>query len=139
MPILRKAYLVYANLAPTPGVFHTENSALEYLRRMFDDRLWSYNTTVAHAPASIEVYSDRRRAFIVYMDLNGFHGDGIVSAQSAARHMLRETLRDVIGHYDPVVAIAPATLQPANNITGVLYDNATETETPSNNEGNTQA
>lgn len=53
----RVALLVYVDLDPIPGPFHTENSALNNLRGILEDSINRYNPTVAHAPESLQPYA----------------------------------------------------------------------------------
>lgn len=46
----RVALLVYVDLDPVPGPFHTEDSALNNLRGILEDQINHYNPVVAFAP-----------------------------------------------------------------------------------------
>lgn len=51
-----------------------------------------------------------RKAFVVYVDLDDVPGE--FHTQESALHALRNVLRNTIGHYNPMVSLAPETLQP---------------------------
>jgi hypothetical protein len=51
----RKAFVVYVNLDPVPGTFHTQESAQNVIRGILEDRLpESYNPMVSLAPAELQ-------------------------------------------------------------------------------------
>lgn len=108
----RKAYVVYVNLDPVPGAFHTAESALNNLRGILCNRLPSYNPEVAYPPESIEKVTDYREAFIVYIDLDDM--PGAMHSKESAQHTIATVLRSHIGHYRPLVSLAPNDLQPVN-------------------------
>jgi hypothetical protein len=50
----RIAFVVYVNIDPMPGVFHTEQSALDRLDDILKNAIPHYSPSVAHAPDSMQ-------------------------------------------------------------------------------------
>lgn len=50
----RTALLVYVDLDPVPGAFHTERSARDNLAGLLDNAIGHYNPIVAYAPDSVQ-------------------------------------------------------------------------------------
>lgn len=58
MKRIRKAFLVCVDLDPTPGAFHTEKSAEEFLGTILQDRIPHYNPVVSLAPENLQPLSN---------------------------------------------------------------------------------
>lgn len=55
----RIALLVYVDLDPTPGAFHTEESAIGYVGVVLEQRLNHYNPKIMLAPDSFQPSDNR--------------------------------------------------------------------------------
>jgi hypothetical protein len=63
--------------------------------------------------------TDRTRvAFVVYVDLDPVPGE--FYSKESAQHSIRNVLVDALGHYDPIVSLAPLPLQPEPNMAAVV-------------------
>lgn len=114
----RVAYIVYVNLDLTPGVFHTADSALIVLREILTTRigqytpmvyLGQYTPAVGQANTSHLETTDNRKAFLLYVDLDDL--PGAMHSKESAQHTISRVLRDRIGHYMPLVSLAPDSFQ----------------------------
>lgn len=106
----RKAFIVYVNLDPVPGTFHTEESALNGLRSILTSWLGTYQPTVTYVSERFAPRTnDLRQAFVVFIDLDDV--PGTMHSQESAQHVISNTLREAIGHYQPLVSLAPEPLQ----------------------------
>lgn len=115
----RFAYFVYVNLDPTPGAFHTPDSALANVRGILENRLGHYEPTVGFAPDDLQPETlardhYRRLALVIYINL-----DAVDSDKMRGLRMVRTALRDVILHYQPVVSYARREMQP-DYIEGII-------------------
>lgn len=54
----RIAFVVYVNIDPMPGVFHTDQSALDSLDDILKNAIPHYSPSVAHAPDSMQPEND---------------------------------------------------------------------------------
>lgn len=50
----RKAFVVFVDLDPTPGMMHTEQSAQDVIRNVLYQRMPHYNPEVISAPPSMQ-------------------------------------------------------------------------------------
>ena len=61
----RVALVVYVDLDPLPGAFHTAESALNNVRGILENQIDHYNPVVAHAPDSLQPENDGRKRQLV--------------------------------------------------------------------------
>lgn len=52
-----------------------------------------------------------RKAFLVYVDLDPV--PGTMHTQDSAQNVINRILQERIGHYNPIVSLAPESLQPS--------------------------
>jgi hypothetical protein len=108
----RKGFVVYITLIANT-LIHNEDSALAKLREVLEERIAEHNPTIAHAPYSIAGEQPRRKAFVIYVDLDGGDGTwGKMYSNSTGRQHLRYILRDTVLPHNPIITLAPAPLQP---------------------------
>lgn len=50
----RKAFIVYVDLDPVPGTFHSQESAQNVIRGILNDRISHYNPMVSLAPTDLQ-------------------------------------------------------------------------------------
>lgn len=104
----RFALFVYVNLDPLPGTFHTNHSALMNTRAILENWIGDYNPIVAFAPDSLQPETPERVAFVVYVDMDQL----AENPRNFAMRTVRQTLRDSMPQYNPVVSYAPRVMQP---------------------------
>lgn len=51
---VRKAFMVYVDLDPIPGMMHTKESAQSIIRTILYDRLGHYNPVISLAPNNLQ-------------------------------------------------------------------------------------
>lgn len=61
-----------------------------------------------------------RKAFVVYVDLDDI--PGVMHTQESAQNALNGILQRTIPHYNPVVSLAPAELQPDKSIAEIRLE-----------------
>lgn len=106
----RVALVVYIN--PPAGPRPADEVGLELVRNVLGDHLTPYNLVVAHAPESVPRPEPRRKAYIVYVDLD--ERSEMMRTRRLAHNVVRAIVRDRIPHFNPVVSYALAPLQPTN-------------------------
>lgn len=112
----RKAFAVYVDLDPSPGDFHTLESAQEILLTVLKNRIGPYNPEVALAPDEIQPENrPGRGAFIVRIDLDPLPG-GQMHTTGSAIGVIHNTLQLQIPHYNPNTLMAPDNLIPSKEI-----------------------
>lgn len=115
----RQAFLVYVDLDPVPGTFHTTFSASENIKGILDFHIPQYDPTVVLVGANLyerEKYARQRVCFAVYVDLDPV--PGTFHSKESARNGIGRLLDERIHHYNPIVSIAPADIQPSNIVEG---------------------
>jgi hypothetical protein len=115
--LTRRAFLIYVDLDPTPGPFHTSRSAWEALTRILRDSIGDYNPVVALASDEIPVNEEtgrKRICFVLFVDLDPIPGS--MHSQESAQNIVRFSLTNLIPHYKPMVSLAPDHLQPESVI-----------------------
>jgi hypothetical protein len=110
----RKAFLVYVDLDPMPGLMHTTENAKAHLRDVFAEFFRPYKPNVMDAPMMAQLpqsVEDRtRKAFVVYLDLDPV--PGVMHVEDNARFMAERVLTSILTTYNPKVHHAPDELQP---------------------------
>lgn len=109
----RRAFLIYVDLDPVPGTFHTPFSAYESIRNILVQSVGDYNPIVALVSTTIPVNVDngrKRVSFIAFVDLDP--NPGSMHSQKSAQNIIRFSLTNRIGHYNPIVSLAPEHMQP---------------------------
>jgi hypothetical protein len=110
----RTAFLIYVDLDPVLGTFHTPYSAYRSIQGMLNQSgVRQYTPIVAlvsdNAPKN---ESGRKRAcFILFVDLDPT--PGIFHSSQSAQNAIRNLLVERIPHYNPMVSLAPEHLQPS--------------------------
>lgn len=106
----RVAFLVYVDLDPVPGTFHTQESAQNSLRAILNQHMKHYCPLVSLAPAELQPAQSRnmrmRKSFTVYVDADAMSGT-FHTVESMEAHINR-ILENRISHYRPSVVLAPA-------------------------------
>ena len=59
----------------------------------------------------------QRKAYVVYVDLDPM--PGAMHTQESGQNIISSVLSDRIGHYNPIVSLAPSYLQPENLSKGI--------------------
>lgn len=109
---MRKAFVVYVDLDPTPGDFHTLESAQEILQVVLDNRFGPYNPKVTLGPEEIQPENrPGRGAFVVCLDLDPVPG-GMMHTTGSAIGVVHNTLQTQMPHYNPNTLMAPDSLIP---------------------------
>lgn len=112
-------FLVYVDLDPVPGTFHTPYSAYLNIHGILESNLSQYDPTVILVNDDLYVraeYAKRRVCFAVHMDLDPV--PGTFHSKESARNVIGRLLDERIGHYNPIVSISPADIQPNNIVEG---------------------
>lgn len=118
----RKAFLAYVDLDPTPGTFHTPFSAWECIQAILKEALAAYHPTailVTEHPHINENNGRQRVCFMILVDLDPLPGS--FHTQESAQNWVGLTLRRAIPHYNPIVSLAPASVQPYTLVEGNVH------------------
>jgi hypothetical protein len=114
----RKAFLVYVDLDPMPGIMHSQESAQNHLNRLIGEYFRPYKPMVSLAPMEAQlpqsIEARTRRAFLVYLDLDPV--PGVMHVEENALFMLNRVLESTLTTYDPSAHIAADELQPKEGI-----------------------
>lgn len=109
----RRAFLIYVDLDPVPGTFHTSLSAFDSVRDILVDAIGEYNPVLSLFSTTVPANADngrRRVSLILFVDLDPLPGS--MYSQESAQNIIRFALRNRIEHYNPMVSLAPENLQP---------------------------
>lgn len=110
----RKAFLVYVDLDPRPGIMHSQESAQNQLNRVLGEYFNAYKPMVSLAPHEAQlpysVEARPRKGYVVYLDLDPV--PGVMHVVENAAFMLERVLQSIFTTYDPTVSHAPEELQP---------------------------
>lgn len=115
----RKAFLLYVDLDRTPGAFHTPFSAWEHV-----EGILKFSAVGNYDPVSIffkiENQEDgkRRASFVIYVNLDPV--PGVFHSQESAQNALRNIFVQRIPHYNPLVSLAPDSVQPVHILKGTI-------------------
>jgi len=96
----RSAFLVYIDLGPRSIPFHTEKTARDNLQCVLSDEIPQHNPVVTGASPNMTVYSEWRKAFLVYVDMPEDSPD----AWYSTHNIIRQALLGVMPHHNPVVS-----------------------------------
>lgn len=110
----RKAFLIYVDLDPLPGMMHSPENVKDHLREIFNSFFKPYKPYVDIAPMSVQlpqtVEARTRMSFVVHLDLDPV--PGVMHVEDNARFMAERVLTSILPVYEPAVHIAPDELQP---------------------------
>lgn len=115
----RKAFILHVDLDLVPGTFNTPLSAYENVQGMLNQTLSDYNPVAIFAvthPAEKQKNGRKRVAFVVNVDLNDV--PGMMYTQESAQNILTHLFRNRIPHYNPMISLAPADIQPSSILKG---------------------
>lgn len=111
--VSRRAFILHVDLDPVPGTFHTPLSAYENIQEILNFHLPSYTPVAIFAVASERGDGGRKRiCFVIYVDLDSV--PGAFHTQESAQNIIRNLFCESIPHYNPIISLAPASIQPKN-------------------------
>jgi hypothetical protein len=114
----RRAFLVYVDLDPLPGIMHTQESAQNHINNVLHEFFRPYKPMASLAPFTVQlpdsVEARVRRAYVVYLDLDPV--PGVMHVEDNAAFMLARVLQSTLTTYEPTVHIAAEELQPKEGI-----------------------
>lgn len=118
---VRKAFLLYVDLDPFPGTFHTQYSAYLNVQGLLENAIPAYNPNVilssAH-PKKNEANGRDRICFLVLVDLDPIPGS--FHSQESAQHWLGLIFQRNIAHYNPMISLGPDFIQPNDILKGTI-------------------
>lgn len=110
----RKAFMVYLDLDPLPGLMHTPEEALRHLSEILQNFFRPYKPMVTLAPMKAQlppsVEARTRKAYVVYLDMDPV--PGVMHVPDNARFMLQRVLNVALSSYAPEIYHAPEEFQP---------------------------
>lgn len=109
----RKAFILHVDLDPVGGVFHTPRSAYEIVQSLLDRYIPHYAPVAIFAmthPAERQKNDRKRVCFVINVDLDPV--PGAFHTQESAQNILRNVFVINFSHYNPIVSLAPANIQP---------------------------
>jgi hypothetical protein len=112
----RKAFLLYVDLDPTPGTFHTPGSAYVHVQGILENHIKHYKP-VAVFSHTTEHEGRMRACFAVFVNLDPV--PGVFHTQESAQNVIRGLFTGRIAHYNPMVSLGPASIQFDNILEGI--------------------
>jgi hypothetical protein len=121
----RRAFILHVDLDPVPGTFHTPLSANEIVQAILNNYLPSYTPVAIFGVAHPDEQKDnwrKRVCFVIFIDLfaNLLVDPNRINPQHEMLNTLRHIFSEAIGHYNPALSLAPASIQPKNIVGGVV-------------------